>query len=406
MFRHAVRASALFALAAFSPVHVAAEEGKGTGDSKASAPVAEEKKSEWQAKPRWRVQYDWANIDGPRGLPDRGGSEQLRRAQLGVDIKMPGGFSARIEGEFTADPVELVDAFVAWERKNERDSVNVTLGQQKFFTPLDDMTSDLNTSFMERAAFVTAFNYARRTGLSAGYSRGDFQIHGGTATDTLIQLNDVGRNSISTHVRAVWKPSLGDAKLHLGAAYHGKSRRDSADDALRLRQRPHVRTVDSRYIATPALFASREHSWGVEAAGVLGRLHVAGEAHWHKAERNRASDPTFFGAYAEVGVFLTDDSRPLSNGAFGAIKPKKPLDKGGIGAIQLNARYDYLDLNSRDVRGGTQDGYMASLIWSPTSYLRLMAQYARLDYRGAAVAVGGRRDYSADVFGARMQLTY
>lgn len=365
---------------------------------------AAEGEAAWEAKPRWRLQYDWAKVSGPAGLSGTGDSEEIRRAQLGVDIKMPGGFSARVEGEFTGDPVELVDAYVAWNGGG----YNVTAGQQKFFTPLDDSTSDLNTSFTERAAFVTAFNvFGRRTGLSAGYAKGDFQINAGVATDLLIELDDVGDNSLSTHVRAVWMPRIGATKLHFGAAWHGKDRRGWTDAAVRYRQRPLVHSAEARYVATPGLHADRERTWGVEAAAVNGPFHVAGEAYWHQARRPGAGDPIFFGAYAEAGMFLTKgDSRPLKGGQFGAIKPGKPLGEGGIGAVQVNARYDYLDLNDRGVTGGVQKAYMASIIWTPTAWMRLMAEAARIDYRGAAIAVAGRRDYGVDVVGARVQFSY
>ena len=398
----------LFATSAFGLVLMSvpalAAEGAGGKELSAAEPVKPEKKSEWEIKPRWRLQYDWANVSGPAGLAGTGSSEEIRRAQLGVDIKMPGGFSARVEGEFTADPIEFVDAFVAWNGKG----FNVTAGQQKFFTPLDDTTSDLNTGFTERAAFVTAFNFARRTGVSAGYAKGAFQINAGVATDALIQLDDVDDNSVSADVRAVWMPQIGKTKLHLGAAYHWKDRKDSALAPVRYRQRPLAHSVETRYIGTPGLLAEREQTYGVEAAAVNGPFHFAGEAYWQHATRTGASDPTFFGAYAEVGVFLTKgDSRPLKGGAFGAIRPKRPLgQKGGIGAVQLNARYDYLDLNSAGVVGGQQRGYMASVVWSPTDWMRVMAQYARLNYRDAAIAIAGDRNYGVDVVGARVQFTY
>ncbi len=393
------------ALLAAPPAMAAAE---GQDEANVAAPSAEpqekpEEKSEWELKPRWRLQYDWAHVGGPTGLTGTGNSEEIRRAQLGVDIKMPGGFSARIEGEFTADPIELVDAYVAWNG----DGINVTAGQHKFFSPLDDMTSDLNTSFTERAALVTAFNFARRTGVSAGYTKGDFQINGGVGTDLFIQLDDIDDNSISADVRAVWMPTLGKTKLHFGAAYHWKHRRDSAETPVRYRQRPLIHSTEIRYVATPELLAKREQTYGVEAAAVRGPWHMAGEAYWNRASVPSAADPTFFGAYAEVGVFLTKgDSRPLKGGQFGAIKPKKALGQGGVGAVQLNARYDYLDLNDAGIVGGQQRGYMASIVWTPTEYLRLIAQYARLDYRDAAIAVAGDRNYGVDVIGARVQLSY
>lgn len=365
-------------------------------------PEKEEKKSGWQIKPRFRVQYDVADIDGPATLTGQGRSSEFRRSQLGVDITMPGGFSARVEGEFTADPIEFADAYIAWSG----DGLTITAGQQKHFTPLDDMTSDLNTSFTERAALVTAFGYGRRTGLSANYIKGDFMVGGGVFTDPLILLDDVGKNSLSVDLRAAWMPTIGKAKVHLGAAYHWKDRNDFEANPLRYRQRPLAHSTETRYISTPGLTVDKEQSYGLEAGAVLGRFHAASEVHWLHASRPGFDDPTFFGAYGEVGFFLTNDSRPLKNGAFGAIKPKKPLGSGGIGAVQVNARYDILDLNSKGATGGKQDGYMASIIWTPIENLRLLANYARLDYTDAALPAGVDRDYSVDVFQVRGQITF
>jgi hypothetical protein len=93
----------------------------------ARTPKTGELVSEWQLKPRWRLQYDMANIDGPDGLSGLGSFQDVRRARVGVDLAMPHGFSARVETEFTANPIELTDLYLQWSGKN----VKVMLGQQK-----------------------------------------------------------------------------------------------------------------------------------------------------------------------------------------------------------------------------------------------------------------------------------
>lgn len=405
--RHAIFATLLFTVSTPALAMQATEAEPSTPateveEAEAARAKKEKEKSAWQIKPRWRVQYDVAKIDGPVGLTGTDTFDDIRRAQLGIDIKMPHGFSARVEGEFTADPIEFTDLYLAWDQKG----INVTAGQQKALTPLDEMTSDLHTSFLERAAFITAFNYGRRTGLSAGYAKGDWAINGGVFTDPLIMLDDVKSNSISADFRGFWSPQLGKVKLHLGAAYHWRDLKDFEGVATRYRQRPAVRITDTRYIGTPGLLVDKEQRYGLEAAAVSGRFHGAAEVHWLDASRPGLSDPKFFGGYGEVGFFLTNDSRPLKGGTFGAIKPKKPLGSGGIGAVQINVRYDYLDLNSSGVTGGKQNGYLASLIWVPVNFLKLIVNYARLDYSDAAISVGGDRNYSVDVIGARVQLSY
>ena len=79
----------------------------------------------------------------------------------------------------------------------------------------------------------------------------------------------------------------------------------------------------------------------------------------------------------------------------------------GFGAVQVNLRYDFLDLNSRGIIGGTQNGLQASLIWIPTDYVRLLLNYGRMQYDDAAIpAAGGDRDYAVDVIGARAQIDF
>ena len=356
----------------------------------------------WQIKPRWRLQYDIAEIDGPAGLPGQGRFSAIRRARLGVDISMPADLSARIDGEVQDGPVQLIDAYLMWNKNN----VFVMAGQQKAINPLDLHSSNLNTSFQERPAFYTAFNYGRGTGVMVGYERDDIGIYGGVFTDTLVNLNDVKSNSISTDFRTFWSPQLGNLRLHLGGSYHWRDLNDFANVPTRYRQRPFVRITNTRYIGTPALSVDREERYGLEVATVSGRFHSAAEVHWLDASRPGLADPTLFGGYGEVGFFLTNDSRPLKGGVFGGIKPKKQLGSGGFGAVQVNVRYDYLDLHSAGVTGGKQDGYLASLIWTPVEFLRLMVNYARLDYSDAAIAVAGDRDYTVDVIGMRFQISY
>src|SRR3546814_20736449 len=75
----------------------------------------------------------------------------------------------------------------------------------------------------------------------------------------------------------------------------------------------------------------------------------------------------FFGGAVGAGMYMTDDTRSYRSGMFRGIKVKKPVGSGGIGAWQVNLRYDHLDLNDDGIVGGKQDGYMASLIWNPRS---------------------------------------
>ena len=77
-----------------------------------------------------------------------------------------------------------------------------------------------------------------------------------------------------------------------------------------------------------------------------------------------------------------------------------------MGAWQINARYDWVDLSDEAVTGGKQQIYGLSLVWTPTEYVRFMANYGHLELTDAAVLAGGSGDYSADVVGMRAQIDF
>ena len=141
---------------------------------------------------------------------------------------------------------------------------------------------------------------------------------------------------------------------------------------------------------------------------MVGPFHAAGEGFWQTARRPGLADPTFFGGYAEVGYVLTrGDARIYKDGAFDRLAPSRPINAGGPGAIEVNARYDYLDLNDAGIVGGKQQTFGVSLVWAPISYVRLTANYGRLIFDDATVGTPtGDRDYSADAFGLRTQIDF
>jgi phosphate-selective porin OprO and OprP len=119
------------------------------------------------------------------------------------------------------------------------------------------------------------------------------------------------------------------------------------------------------------------------------------------------ANPTFFGGYAEAGMFLTKgDTIGYKNGTYDRIKPANPVGKGGMGAVQLNARYDYLDLIDAGITGGKQSTYALSVLWVPIDYVRFIANYGHIELRNAAIAAGTNRNYSSDVFGLRAQIDF
>jgi phosphate-selective porin OprO/OprP len=357
----------------------------------------------WSFKPRGRVQIDVAGIDTPGATGARGGLKtEFRRVYLGVDGKIPGGFSYRVEADLASNDVELTDVYLTYGPG----PLSVTAGQIKPFWSLDEMTSDLFTSVMERAAFTQAFGFERRLGLSAQYKGKAFLAQAGVFGDNANDLLDDANNSFGVDGRAVWMPKFGDTQLHLGGSAHWRDFNDSAA-TTRYRARPFAHTTDVRLVDTGAIAATGERGLGLEAALLSGPFHAAGETFWQTVRRPGLPDPTFFGGYAEVGMVLTGESRTYKDGAFDRLKPSSPITAGGIGAFEVNARYDHLDLNDAGIAGGRQRAALVGLVWAPIDYVRITANYGRLWIDDARIATAaGDRDYSADTFGLRTQIDF
>ncbi|MCB2068105.1 MAG: carbohydrate porin [Erythrobacter sp.] len=356
----------------------------------------------WTFKPRGRLQADTGFISVPdsTGRPDGFGSE-LRRARLGVEGTVPGGFGYKFEIDFAGNDVDVTDAIITYKDG----PLTATVGQHNNFQSLEELTSSRFSSFIERAAFTDAFNFERRLGLSVQVKASDsVLLQGGLFSDN---ISNTSGNSMSADGRVVFMPRTGDTQLHLAGSIHYTD--VGAGELTRYRQRPLVHFTGERFINTGNMNASSELGLGVEAAVIHGPFHAVAEGYWQHTDLiGSTMDPTFFGGYVEAGVFLTrGDSRGYRGGVFERTRPAHPVNEGGMGAFQLNVRYDYLDLTDAGIVGGTQNGYQASLVWVPTDYTRLLLNYGRMEYDDAAYATAsGSRNYSVDVLGLRAQIDF
>ena len=354
----------------------------------------------WSFKPRGRLQFDTGFVLAPKTsqAPDGFGAE-VRRARLGLEGTVPGGFGYKLEVDFAGNEVEVADALLFYADNG----LSITAGHQNNFQSLEELSSSLHLSFIERAAFTDAFAFTRRLGVSMQYQTGDVLLQAGAFNDTISRLPD---KTYSFDGRAVWLPKIGDAQLHVGGSVHYTNL--DSESALRDRQRPLVHFTSTRFLDTRTIEATHELSYGAEFAYISGPFHATGEAYWQNIYRRDLPDPRFFGGYAETGLFLTrGDTRGYKRGQFDRIRPTAEVSEGGIGAWQIVARYDYLNLNDAGIVGGKQNAYLLSLVWTPTDFTRLLLNYGRLAYDDAIFPLAdGSTDYSVDTVGVRAQVDF
>ena len=367
-----------------------------------SEPVSTLAKSDgWSFKPRGRLMFDagFTNAPDSTGASDGFGNE-VRRARLGASGDMPGGFGYKFEVDFAGNEISVADAILSYENG----PIEIAIGQHNNFQSLEELTSSLHTTFIERAAFTDAFGFERRLGASITYARGDVLAQAGVFTDN---LEDTDSKNRGADARIVFMPKAGDTQLHFGGSFHYNDLDDPAAQR-RYRQRPLVHFTSQRFIDTRSMGADSETGYGLEAAAIAGRFHAAAEGYWQSVDMPGVTDdPSFFGGYVEAGVFLTDDTRGYKGGKFDRTKPSGPVGEGGIGSVQFTLRYDHLNLNDAGIVGGRQAGYFAALVWKPTDYTALMLNYGRLQYTDAILpTASGDTSYGVDAIGMRAQIDF
>ena len=332
--------------------------------------------------------------DDRRDNPD---GTNVRRARLSVSGTMAKDFRYKLENDFANNVSALTDVYLEYTGfKN----VVLTAGQFKEPFGLETLTSDLFTSFMERAApfafapdrnigFMVSVNDKSQIGAWTA-SLGGFGSGTGIASTDDESRDLTGRLTLAPIAEKT-------EVLHFGVA---GSRRvpDSATDTVRIQSRPETRLASAQTVDTGNI-TGVDHSdlLGLEAAAVWGPASLQGE--YMNASLDRQSglrNPSFDGYYVEASWFLTGESRNYvaAQGKFDRVKPASPfsLAEGTWGAWQLAARYSGLDLNDGPVRGGEVKDVTLGVRWYPQANLSFLANYIHVDTDAAATSPGDDPD--------------
>lgn len=430
----AAEAAATPAPAAQAPAKTA----EASAPSWKGAPQFEDKEKGFSFKPTGFLQFDSGYVGNPNDAvvtSNLGYRTRARRLVLGAQGSLPGGFGYKAEFNFANGEVGYEDVILTWQASGV--PVLVALGNQYPLSGLDTMTSSKLGSVLERDQANDAFNFARRIGASVGYvdPKDRFTLTAGIYQGPI--SNSFSDNQWQASVRGTWSPKIGeDGRLHFGLNYQHREYATAMSQA-RYRSRPFTQLTDVRFVDTGTLNLGSDDVLGAEVGGVFGPFHFAGEAHklWvNDYKPSIGSDsagivlenaPSFFSGYAEIGWYLTGETRGYKGGRWDRTKVLHPFDKGGWGALQLNARFDYLDLTDRFdstlvtapilINGGQQTGYELSMIWNPVEYLRFLLQYSHIEVEGgpqAATVVPGsakpvdQRRYGTDAVALRAQVEF
>lgn len=333
-----------------------------------------------------RLQNDWFWGDGDSDLDTVASTEngvEFRRARIAIGGTIYEDFIFNTEYDFVGadDGTEFKDVYLG--AQNIPVVGTARLGHYKEFGSLDELTSDNDTMFIERA-LPNVFVPSRNVGLGVNNAFLDERMSVGLGvfrdTDDFGMLTgDENDWAFTGRVTGVpWRSADGKNLVHLGV---WGSIRGTENDDFRVRQRPEIHLAP-RFIDTFDDIGAIDgmSMVGAEAGVTYARFSAMGEYIMQNLDRTAGGDTRFWGAYVQAGVFLTDDHRAYKaeEGIFDKVKPKKNVQigkDGGPGAWEAALRYSHLDLDDGGVEAGTMDDITLGLNWYLNPNLRWSLNY-------------------------------
>ena len=337
-----------------------------------------------------RVQADGAAFFGAPAYADPiGNGVQIRRARFAVKGQMDENWYGEFDMDLANGLVELKDAIV---RFTGLPNWEIQVGNFKENFSIQRNTTSRYLQFMERPMVCSALTPSRHLGFNVKYAKnwlwasaGVFgpEFAGSEEWTYMADNNkDFGYNAgYSLTGKLVLRPlyKLDNASLHLGTAFSYRTPKTSVEKYgyYRASSRNSTSINRKKYVDTNDL-GGYDHNllWTAELAGHWkGLRYEVAYVKDHVFFKPDAADPTpqqFWGWYAQAGYLLFGGSQryDANGGKYTKIKPGKKW-----GDVELCARYEFIDLNGRNVFGGSAEAYAVGLNYWVTNNVKMQLNY-------------------------------
>jgi len=164
-----------------------------------------------------------------------------------------------------------------------------------------------------------------------------------------------------------------DQYIHLAAAVNSRSK-EEGPYSISARPAAHL----APKLATASIASvDQVLMMNFELAAVAGPAHFRGEFLNASVSPVEGDSYNFNSYYAQVGYFLTGESKPYKSsfGGFGRVSPNQNFGEGGPGAWELALRYQNLDLEDNEIEEQTLNGLTFGINWYLNPVTRMMINY-------------------------------
>jgi len=367
-------------------------------------PELKSRNGKFQVKLRGRFYLDNAWINNSDNTINLNGTE-VRAARIGIDGKYGEKFSFQIEFDLARDVKAYKDIYIQW-----KGWATIKVGHHKFGAPMEGSSSSRFTPLMERSAMINGFGFGRKGGVSITKNFGNSMIKIGAGGGD-VDFAKVSSPGFQMSARGVHAIPIERGYIHFGATLNRLKTTDVETIflyAARPFQHQAPALINTNRIAESQIF------FGFEAGIFKGPFNLINETGFLKATlvapAQGQANPTFWGSQVTASYFLTGEDSPYNpkNGTYARPNIKRPFLKGGPGAIQIVARYDYIDLTDNGIFGGIQKTVILGVNWWLASQIKVAVNYSHSNISQAFLVADNGSDGANKVnaFGIRTQIDW
>lgn len=390
--------SALCFLASHSAVHASDPQSPVSGSNTKKLMISSVD-DKFKLSFNGRIQTDGAMFFGEDYQP-LGNGVGFRRVRLGATAVFGDNLSGMMEVDFTDGGFSLKDCFIKYDLTKE---LSFKGGNVKEAFSMDAMTSSGDFLFMEEANVTSTFAPEYHIGLQANWQKKHFigsagvyfkKINGTKEKDYSDANNKAGQDEgISYTGRVVWIPlsESKDGGFHLGAAASYRTPKTTVGSLMPNTVR--YSTTSLSYInkikfldTAPITKVNHDLLLGTELAGFYKAFRMQGEYILNKTYRNEGlAIENFNGFYIQAAYLLFGGHQKYNASRATFVQPSAGKSWGDI---ELAARFDRIDLNATDVKGGSANGWTFGVNYYATHHFKIQLNYSYVDHDKYANAFG------------------